>query len=113
MKLESYAIKEALRDRDIVGGIDLFLRHFSLPDITCVVGVNLTLSDVPAIIGYSGPYFYKWSTKHGFITNWDGGEYVSPPYKDQYTKLDNLCVWTSSTIRYGPFSLDALGRLKG
>jgi hypothetical protein len=91
MKLESYAIAQALENRQIDAAVRLLLDHFGLfqPDVLPKHTV-IPARDELRLLAWAGDYFYEWSSAYGF----ERGCHNYPLDPDHHThRIDSIILW--------------------
>ena len=91
MKLESYAIADALSSGQTEVAIRLLLDYFKLsqPD-TLPIAFAIPAKDVPRILAWAGDYYYEWTPASGF--DWGCHNYPLDP-DEQPREIDRVILW--------------------
>lgn len=96
MKLESYAMREALAAGDTAAAVRLLATYYALSEpcdipVTVIAKNTLTYADGSTrLLFWCGDYFYEWSADTGF----DSGIHNYPLEPDvQPNIVDKIILW--------------------
>jgi hypothetical protein len=91
MKLESYAISDALLAGQTETAIRILLDHFGLPQPDVLPKITIIpKQNIPRLLVWAGDDFFEWAS----VTGFDKGSHSYPLDADRTSiTIDNIVIW--------------------